>query len=1001
MALFNINQPVTTQSAKRRNYQGSKLNTFALGLKGSRADGSESIFGKVISNGLPVAAGLVSAYFGLGYGTGSKVGNLAVKGLDKLAANQLEGTDSAIVNEGVEAKGDRTRQTIDTIGNIAGGIYSAAGGPTYGSGKSAEQKLFDESMKGVSDSSISEYLQNNDSDFNISSTLSGLSSLADLKGSNSNVNFDASRLDPNSALSRFYSNPQQGFNLGSGLNNFSSANMNAGQNLNLLGRTSSSLGELGGGYRALDDRKRNTGDLSSFFGYSSLNGFAEGGNTKDILDGLDYKIYDKEDKISEDLFMVDKETAKEHGLDEILSRISTGQMRYGETIFDQESTLIQENILNSNRSEREKKILLGDHIYSELLTHQQADSFADGGVVSNALADLTNPVKSFHAKYIVSPKYKERLNKQGYANPQSTINYRKSRLNDTITMPLKGMGSFYQEAGVYLNPNDEKKLKTPLDLIEAHEYSHAALQDDTLSNSDVNLLNSLNRLNSLDLNKVKSANERAEIVHDIDPYETKADIDALRYRLKKDNIYDTGTQDFNADFLNKVKTKYKGEFFLDRVLKRFGDQDLIKIMNTVASNQDPQMQRFATGGKTKPKPKSKVSKYFSTGANTADITNAKNIYNQWAQTKGLPRLSSSSSFTDDDAIAFANFNADRTNLRKLQVDSTPYLDGATNSTRALVSKIGLGEFMPELKVEPLESIAGYNKKGQAVYSDQVAPTILDKASNKLLVANNDYFPTAVDATQPTKPVSSTQINGREARATAFRNNNLVSNLSSLATIGVGGLLASQQQPRYTPTAEYTQMRDDIYARQNQGLSAAENAQLSQNLSSNYANGINSIRQIGGGGATQGAVLGALQGLSSNVDKGLLSNSILNINAQRQNQDNYQRTVLQDLNLDRQQFAADAANSANIRDNGLAMLRQGTQELYDQSLFNQSYGPNSLYTDLQESQLAGRDKYNTLASLQTELALENLRKQAGQTIVPRINNAPVNRLPAITVPNFNI
>lgn len=783
MALFNINQPTTTQSAKRRNYQGSKLNTLKLGIYGSRPDGSSSIFGKIVSNGLPVAAGIVSAYYTGNYALGSKIGNAAVKGLDKLAANQLDGTDAAITNANTEAQDDRTRQTIDSIGNIAGTIYNAAGGPTYGSSKSSEQKLFDESMKGVSDSSISEYLQSNDSDFNLASSLSGLSSIADIKGASSNINFDPSRLDPNSALARFYSNPQQGLNLGSGLNNFSSASINAGQNI--FGQTSSSLGDLGGGYRALDDRKKKTGDLPSFFGYSSLNGFADGGKSKDFIGGMDYKIYDKNDKVSEDLFMVDKNTAKEHGLDEILSRISTSQMRYGETIFDQESTLIQEGILKSGLSEDKKKRLLGDHIYSELLTHSG------------------------------------------------------------------------REVG------------------------------------------------------------------------------------------------------------------------------------------------FANGGKTKPKSKPKLSKYFSTGVNTADITNAKNIYNQWAQTKGLPTLSSSSTFTDDDAIAFANFNADRTNLRKLQVDSTPYLDGATNSTRALVSKIGLGEFMPELKVQPLESIAGYNKKGQAVYSDQVEPTILDKASNKLLVANDDYFPTAVDSSLPEKPISSTQVNGREARATAFRNNNLVGNLSSLATIGVGGLLASEQQPRYTPTAEYTKMRDDIYARQNQGLSAAENAQLSQNLSSNYANGINSIRQIGGGGATQGSVLGALQGLSSNVDKGLLSNSILNINAQRQNQDNYQRTVLQDLNLDRQQFAADAANSANIRDNGLALLSQGTQELYDQNLFNQSYGPNSLYTDLQESQLAGRDKYNTLASLQTELALENLRKQAGQTIIPRINSAPVNRLPTITVPNFNI
>jgi hypothetical protein len=83
--------------------------------------------------------------------------------------------------------------------------------------------------------------------------------------------------------------------------------------------------------------------------------------------------------------------------------------------------------------------------------------------------------------------------------------------------------------------------------------------------------------------------------HDDRPEEMKADIDALRFELFKDKIYDARTQDFKQEHLDKAKNSLRKQ----RLQKHYTDEDLIYLMNTIAQqekeNKDSEYQVAKNG----------------------------------------------------------------------------------------------------------------------------------------------------------------------------------------------------------------------------------------------------------------------------------------------------------------------------------------------------------------------------------------------------------------------
>ena len=123
-----------------------------------------------------------------------------------------------------------------------------------------------------------------------------------------------------------------------------------------------------------------------------------------------------------------------------------------------------------------------------------------------------------------------------------------------------------------LNPSNLEKL--------AHEYSHA--------------------VSTFNKSKIAPAKIRKEVrgymknindSHDADFMETKADIDAIRYLLNKENIYDASREEFTKEHLDRANDKLKDSALFKRLKRIYGNDDskLIYLMNTIASNKEEQI----------------------------------------------------------------------------------------------------------------------------------------------------------------------------------------------------------------------------------------------------------------------------------------------------------------------------------------------------------------------------------------------------------------------------
>lgn len=205
--------------------------------------------------------------------------------------------------------------------------------------------------------------------------------------------------------------------------------------------------------------------------------------------------------------------------------------------------------------------------------------------------------KEFYKGYINSPNYKKRLITQGYNNPEQVKKDRLNNLNKITQSEVNDIGSQYYHPlnKVNIDNKELKKYSLNKEITTAHEYSHGVgamntgnsnfTKNLTLNNKETSLINSKNNYLDIDTsynNKKLSEDQKADIRHNSLPSEAKADIDALRYKLKKDNIYNTGTQEFNQNHLNKAKKLYSNDKMIQRNFKAFGDKDLINLMNTIA-----------------------------------------------------------------------------------------------------------------------------------------------------------------------------------------------------------------------------------------------------------------------------------------------------------------------------------------------------------------------------------------------------------------------------------
>lgn len=188
----------------------------------------------------------------------------------------------------------------------------------------------------------------------------------------------------------------------------------------------------------------------------------------------------------------------------------------------------------------------------------------------------------FFKRYIGSPKYMDRLKKQGYSDPEGTKNARLKKVTNTegkwatreqaMDWPVGTTGEYNQYTNSFAAMDEQSA---------AHEFGHAAAMDRGLPQWI-----DKGGLNTKDMMDITIRNRNPASKHDKQSSEVKADLDMLRYMMRRDRLYDAATQDFTPDNLKKAKEVYRDKL---GSLGNIKDEDVIWLMNNIAKNKSQNM----------------------------------------------------------------------------------------------------------------------------------------------------------------------------------------------------------------------------------------------------------------------------------------------------------------------------------------------------------------------------------------------------------------------------
>lgn len=233
----------------------------------------------------------------------------------------------------------------------------------------------------------------------------------------------------------------------------------------------------------------------------------------------------------------------------------------------------------------------------------------------------TKDIYKFYSKWLSNPKYAERIDEQGFYEDKGkdVAKARQKALDNTTVEKFFWINNYYK--------NDKIVLPTILDLIAdnvpAHEVGHVLgtynptspiAEKAKLSDEEVKYIISHMKGFDPDYISKKELDEQLGYFGAYDqarydravkleklynnpsltkndsyylssPSEAKANLQAFRYWLYKNGIYDINSGElFTKELLDKARQKGKLDASSKRLLETFEDDKLINLMNTLASN---------------------------------------------------------------------------------------------------------------------------------------------------------------------------------------------------------------------------------------------------------------------------------------------------------------------------------------------------------------------------------------------------------------------------------
>lgn len=212
--------------------------------------------------------------------------------------------------------------------------------------------------------------------------------------------------------------------------------------------------------------------------------------------------------------------------------------------------------------------------------------------------------QQFLTDYISSPKYEERLRKEGFTNPKKEQDIRRSRVKSTPIEYVKSIGKRPGFISGVFTPDQKIKLeseynpetfypKSGFETIPIHEMYHAS--DDAGKRIHKNTKGKIKDLT------ITPKNSYEEYL--TDPTEFIGRVVPLRYLLKQEGIYDSSKEDFTPTHLELLKNNQniqKNQHYKDLIKSLKGgdkekEQSLEWILNNIAST-NPTLSNVAENG---------------------------------------------------------------------------------------------------------------------------------------------------------------------------------------------------------------------------------------------------------------------------------------------------------------------------------------------------------------------------------------------------------------------
>lgn len=197
--------------------------------------------------------------------------------------------------------------------------------------------------------------------------------------------------------------------------------------------------------------------------------------------------------------------------------------------------------------------------------------------------------RTFYSHYLLSPRYKERLLSFGYDSVETVVAERILSLITVSYGESDGSSCEYTSTDNHININWEELFNMDMsyETVLAHEFSHAigSRQEDNTKDKWLRLNPyeqfQLKVRNKLTGRRNLTMEELLIVEHDSRPCEAKADLDAFRFELFRDKLYDTSMDSFTLKTLYKAKYRYENDYIITRLRRNFSEDDIIYLMNNI------------------------------------------------------------------------------------------------------------------------------------------------------------------------------------------------------------------------------------------------------------------------------------------------------------------------------------------------------------------------------------------------------------------------------------